>query len=124
MDNFLSADSTYDALRDVEIDSIAYLTCALGIDYPAWYGPSDAEALTLYTYFGTGQLNTNLSLDIQQRLGWADKRTLTISSVNTKSDGLYECSAPHTAAHRIRLVVWGKLHYAGFFQLCVSFSQT
>jgi len=117
VDNFNSTDTTYDALRDAEIDWDAYLECALNVDYPAWYGPSDTGALSLYTHFGTGQLNGNLSLDILQRLRWANRRTLMISSVNIQSDGLYECSAPHMSAHKIRLVVWGKYNKHHYFLL-------
>ena len=103
-------DTTYDALIETDINSTRHLSCALDVDYPAWYGPSDSGgALSMYTHFGTGQLNGNLSLDILQRLGWANKRTLIIMSINIQQDGLYECSAPNMTAHAIRLIVWGKL---------------
>jgi len=102
-------DTTYDALVETAINLTPYLRCTLDVDYPAWYGPSDSGGpLAMYTHFGTGQLNGNLSLDILQRLGWVDKRMLMIMSININYDGLYECSAPNMTAHAIRVIVWGR----------------
>jgi len=112
-----SADATYDELRELEIGSIAYLSCPFTTPYPAWSGPPITEGIsTSYTYGGSESFNPNLSSDKLSRLSWASSNTLAITYLQVHDDGVYACSAFGMGTHKIRLVVWGKYcffyHYA------------